>query len=822
MADDKEQKNYTRPVPTPPGALCAVPYSKNTVLDFSDEEINAIKEKFRQIAQRDEPAHREMIILAWEARLFDRGKQHLLPKRNGGWTFPAPGTGYSPAEVAQRSVFTINMYNSLMQIIVAALSRDVPTSHFLSRDPDDDDGITAAEAAESLRGQIIANNEVRDKLAEIGRYLWTDSVGYMYTDYWKDGQAFGWEPMPASAVPEDEHELDAADEEQNDEGDEADKGDEKESPRIPRGRERMCTAGCLEVKISIKANALCETPFLRWQRETDLGTARAMFPDAAGTIEAGATEPGGDDIDRLARINVLLGVQDNFVTSDSQAYDVTLTTVWMRPAEMLTIPQDEIRDSLLKKCKNQKGEYVGLEVTFAGETFCQGRRESLDDHWSMANSMPGDGNHRNAMGQNFIPAQKVLNNWMELTNDYLIRGVPATHMDNEMFNVAAIGKQTNVPGAVHGFDREPGVTMDQVIWREPDLQPPEQLKAMIDLFRGELAEMLTGALPALFGGDSGSEGVGDHLSQRDQALGRIGLAWNSIKNMVARSTLQAVQSLARNHEGAIKTTGSEAVTVEMEQLKGEIIVEQETDENFPESFTQIQARVLALFEDMASNPQLAAIFQDPGNLRLIKNAIGLKKLEITELVSNDKQLGEFRLLLAGFPHPNPQLVELEQQVRIVQQRARLNDPASIQALPELVSQLSQLQQSEPPEVSSVPIDEELDNHDVEAMVCWKMLSSPRGREMKYGSEEEQEAYLNLRLHWAEHTAAAAKKKQAQLAAGAPPKPVSLSANVKDLPPKEAAQVMEKANIQSSPQDFAAETAAEAVSKHPGPAGITVQ
>jgi len=88
--------------------------------------------------------------------------------------------------------------------------------------------------------------------------------------------------------------------------------------------------------------------------------------------------------------------------------------------------------------------------------------------------------------------------------------------------------------------------------------------------------------------------------------------------------------------------------------------------------------------------------------------------------------------------------------------------------------------------------------------------------MKNGTAQDQKAFANIRLHFMEHTAADAKKKaqqQAQAAAG-PTKPPAFSANVKDLPPKEAAQVMQKGGVQSDPKDFAAQDTAEAVAKHP--------
>jgi hypothetical protein len=122
----------------------------------------------------------------------------------------------------------------------------------------------------------------------------------------------------------------------------------------------------------------------------------------------------------------------------------------------------------------------------------------------------------------------------------------------------------------------------------------------------------------------------------------------------------------------------------------------------------------------------------------------------------------------------------------------------------------------PPLVSSVEVDLECDDHATEAWVCLKIINSPRGRELKNGEPDEQKAFQNLRLHYLEHAAALKAKQGQQKPTGKPP---SLSANVKDLPPKESAAVLQLAGIPATAQDFQAQDVADAAEKHPGPGGI---
>jgi hypothetical protein len=427
----------------------------------------------------------------------------------------------------------------------------------------------------------------------------------------------------------------------------------------------------------------------------------------------------------------------------------------------------------------------------------------------------------------------VLNNWIELADDYFKRGVPMTYMDEGIFDLEALGKQSNTPGSVRPFQRVDGVTMDQVVWREPVLEFPQALTDFIESFKGDLPQLLCGAFPALFGGGDSSptDTAGGMMIQRDQALGRVGLPWRRIKEAIANVKLQAVKLLAKNYEGAIALTGSEAVTVEMSSLTGSIRAFPETDENFPVSPTQKQNQISKLFEEAATNPQLAELLFNPSNLNELVAAIGIKGFYLPQVASMSKQLGECTLLLKSAPVPNPKLQMAKQQIlkltlslKQIQMRAQMGAngvqpaPELIQGAQQIQQQLAQLQQQAstlPPLVSSIEIESQ-DDDATEMQTAWKILTSPRGREMKNGDPQEQAGYQNLKLHYEEHQTAA-KDKASQVPQGKPP---SVSISSKDLPPKELAAATMKAGIPADAQDFAEADAAEALAKHP--AGGIVQ
>ena len=787
----------------PPGTLTAVEVSYRPVVQLTEEEQNAFKDLCRKVQLRDQPARREEIIRVWEKRLFDRGFQHLLPRRGGGWRLPANGTGYGPNEKDDsRSIYEANIYNPYGQVIISALTREVPTTRFEPQDPQDDADITASSNAEKLQEPLTQRAKWKSLMEDMARFLYTDGRAHAVTSYVKDGQEYGYEaPVEASieeaAVPETEGQSDQ----------EMEQAEEQEPTKEPRGWVRHEVVGALESKMAIKADHLCESPYFQVSKEIDQHVAKARYPQVAEKIHASNDSAGGDDIDRLARINTRLGVFENFVTSDSAAYDVTEQRTWFQPAALLEIEKDELRESILGKFPH------GARVTFCGDTFCEARDIAMADQVAMVHALPGDGAHRPGLGDWLVPIQKVLNNLLELQNDYFVRGIPAKYMDSEIFDVDAIREQVNMVGSTYPFTREPGVPLEEAVWEETPAKIPAELFEFIQFLKGDLSQLLSGAVDALFGDaqddDTGAAGM---MVKRDQALGRIGLPWRRIKEFMATVSMQAVSCLARNHKDAVKAmVGGETISIEMGDIaSGHIMAFPVTDENFPQTWTQKQNRMSQLLQSATQDPLTAQLLDSPSNLEEIRNCIGLEDLVIPKLASRDKQLGENVELLKSGPVPNPQVLQMQEQI---EQLSASLDPQVIQ----LVGQMQQQIQTLPPMVSSVDIDLECDDHDTEAATCLEVINSPKGRSLRNGSEDQRAAFSNLKLHYLEHAKAAADKKSQQPQPGKPP---SVSIALKDLPPREAAEAATKAGIPADARDFEAQQEADAMEKHPSQ--VTVQ
>jgi len=790
-----------------PGVLAAIEISNQPDQQLNDLEVAAIKELRQKASKKDYPARITEVIESWEARLFYRGFQFLEPNGTGGgfyWSVPGEDSGYGPAMQAELGCLPTNIYSSYGQMIIAALTREVPATIFIAQDNGSDKDITAADSADNYVKVFERDNDLLGIQTDKVRYLWTDGRSHYWTRHVKDGQKFGWEEddepevVPEDAPPKQSQETQEApqvaatnDAVSQNEGQQPTDGtsanDDAATPsvtkqRTPRGQEVRTAYGKLEVKVEMRANELEQTYFLKFCEEVDVSTAKGMFPKKADKIKEGGTGLEEGEIEKLARVNCKLGMQASYVTSDSSSSDVTIDRTWFRPSAFTGVKDKAVRASLLEKFPD------GVYVCYAGDVFCFARNESMDWSWEITQAYSGDGQNRNALGTSLIPVQKRLNDWLDLMNSIFLRTIGRRVYDNVAFNQKAV-EGTVAPGDTIMFQRQPGVPLSELMGIEPQVNMNAALPDFVKEYSGELSQLLTGAFPALFGGNTGSNDTAQGIGiQRDAALGRIGPTWHSIKAGESISMKQAVRWAAKCRDGSINESipGGDAIKVEVNDLNGNILAFAESDENIPESYSSKQARIIQLFQDSAKNPELAEVFNNPANLEVVQQYMGFSDIFIPQVDSYKKQLGEIEVLIApgNGPAPNPALIQAQQTIEHLMTVHGVD--------PQMLIQAQQEMEQLPPEVSTVHVDALVDDSEVHAETCKQFLNSPKGRKLM---KENPNGYSNVRLHLSEHEAIVEQNQQSNAK-------VAESLNFKDLPPAAKVQEAGQAGIKLNPADVA--------------------
>jgi hypothetical protein len=214
-----------------------------------------------------------------------------------------------------------------------------------------------------------------------------------------------------------------------------------------------------------------------------------------------------------------------------------------------------------------------------------------------------------------------------------------------------------------------------------------------------------------------------------------------------------------------------------------------------------------MLQSMGTVPFYATIINDPHNLELLRRMPSLTGLTIPGIEDVETQVEEDAKLLSEAPVPNPQIAEIEQQIQTLDQQAELaasqtQDPMQrqqiVQQAQQQVAQLTQaaqqLQQTMPL-VPSVPVPQDSSqDHAIHAAIALAEMKSARGRAAEAGDEKQQQGWMNLKLHWQAHVAAAAKLQ--------PPPPIEVKATLNidptKLPPPAQAIAMERVGFQIPP------------------------
>ena len=776
-------------------------------------------------AKADIAPRRIEVMQAWKANHYQRGYQFLLANEKKGWVFPGSGSLFSPSNQQYLAhTYATNVYGEKGEIIIAALSREVPRVEFFPADPNHGPDQNMTEVAEDLKDIWAKNNNLQAILQDAASIFWTDDRCLLWTRYELNGEEYGYEDPDEPTVPENESQpptepLSTEGGERYQESNDSPLG-ESPAPAVqagrPRGRVKTAAKGKLDHKVPIHVDSTPEMGCVWICEDKDISIGKAQFPWMKDKVKGGGDGVGETEFDRIARENVRQALAGQYVTGDAISRHVVIKHLYIRRAHFFDDQIDaDVRKELLDKFPD------GALLVKAGTEFGFARNEGMDDHLAIGHPFPGKGQNRRALGESLLPIQDYINELISLALDFAKRTIAKKWMDSEVFNVEALKKQANIPGGIGPFQRQPGVPVEQLIFIEPTPTPQPWLITFVQWVVTNLTEQISGALPSLFGaqisGQVGSEGV---AMQRDQAMQRQGCPWNSLQSMFACAAGQAARLQAKCASKDIDEVipGKGRIQIKLNNLKGRVLCYPEANPEFPESWAQKEQRVTSIVDAAVAQPntEWSKMVLDPKNLKAIQSALRMRDFVIRGASSVAKQEAEFEILLRSGPMPNPQKMMLQRAIQqaamgmksLIAQSLATGMPPSdeeqqqVQQAPQLIQQLqSQLQQM-PDEISTVPVREDSsEDHAVEKSVCFDWLNSADGRKFEYGDPEQQAAFQNVLIHYKWHDRVD-QKLSSQNAPPPPPPKISFSVPTDKMPPAEQAAIVTAGGVPANPADFA--------------------
>jgi len=654
----------------------------------------------------------------------------------------------------------VNVYRAYLESIIAALSVTVPPVVCYPDDADNPLDITTAKAGNKISELVFRHNDMPLLWLHALFIHMTEGMTACYT-YPKESEEYGtYEKKTYEDVQED-HELtlcsicqtELADKEiTNVQEDKFMPGDEdidfdalindvpemefcptcaqqmvpdlvKKSFTItrlvgvtkhPKARICMEVYGGLFVKIPIWARNQGECSYLIYSYETHYANVLEQYPDLREKI-VGQSMSSYDQYEQWGRVSPQY-------RGEFPIHNVTVRKCWLRPAAYNILPEDEAKE-LRKKFPK------GCRVVVVNDQVADACNEALDDCWTLTHNPLSDYLHFDPVGLLLTSIQDITNDLISLVIQTIEHGIPQTFADPKVLNFNSYRNSEVIPGGIYPATPKAGKGLSEGFYEVKTATLSQEVLPFANKIQ-ELGQVVSGALPSLFGGQmSGSRTASEYSMSRAQALQRLQSTWKMLlywwKNVHGKVIPMYIKNMKDDEKQVKKDEFGNFINVFIRraELEGKIgSIEIEANENLPITWNQQKDAIMELFQ--INNEGITQTLASPENLPYLKRATGLTDFIIPGEDDRQKQYEEIQQLTNSEP------IEMPPDPMMIQQAMQMGQPPP-----------------PPQRLPSVQADMDVDNHPLEGDICRRWLVSDAGRMCKL---ENPAGYENVLLHMKMH------------------------------------------------------------------------
>lgn len=508
----------------------------------------------------------------------------------------------------------------------------------------------------------------------------------------------------------------------------------------PKSRICLEAYGGLYVKVANYAKKQLDTPYLIFAYETHYSLAIERYVHLHGKLTADkikASTGPKDPYEEWGRLSPQY-------QGEYPMNVVTIRNCWLRPASFNILPDSDDVKRLKKLYPN------GAKVVLVNDEFAEACNEALDDCWTLTHNPLSDFIHHDPLGLLLVSIQEITNDLISLVLQTIEHGIPQTFVDPSVLNFNAYRQMESVPGGIYEATPKSGKSVGDAFHEVKTATLSGEVLPFSNQLQS-LAQLVSGALPSLFGGQmQGSETASQYSMSRAQAQQRLQNTWKVFttwwKQIFGKSIPMYINEVRDDERDVQKDSDGNFVNVMIRkaELEGKIgKIELEANENLPITWAQQKDTVEKLL--LNANPKIAEILSAPENIALLHESLGLVDFYVPGEDDIIKQYDEIKLLLQSEPITTPP------DPMAVQQAAMMGQPPP-----------------QPVETPSVEIDPIFDNQQIEFEICRKWIISEAGRQAKIDNEA---GYRNVLLHGKMHydqMQMMAQQQQQQMAQGAVP------------------------------------------------------
>lgn len=489
----------------------------------------------------------------------------------------------------------------------------------------------------------------------------------------------------------------------------------------PKSRQCLEVYGGLYVKTPNYVMKQEDLPYLRFSYEAHYAAILEKYPHLRGKIGPEGLGTGPDSpYEQWGRLNPQY-------RGEYPVDNTTVNNYWIRPQRYNILPNEDDIKYLREKFPN------GARVVRVDSTIADTQNECLDDCWTFTRNPLSDYLQHDPLGFLLTSIQDITNTVISLTLQTMEHGITQTFASPNVLNFNAYGQLEAAPGMIIPTKASYNKSLNEAFFETKTATLSSEVLPFSQKIT-ELGQFVSGATPSIFGGAlSGSNTASEYSMSRAQALQRLQNTWKVFnswwKTIFGKVIPSYIKEMVEDEKFVTKDNQNNFVNVFIRKAEttGKIgQVEIESSDQLPMTWQQKKDAIMQLIE--LNNEGIMAQLFAPENRQILKDAIGLNDFYVPGIADREKQYEEITLLCQSAPIP-------EQQPMMGPDGQPLVD--SMTGMPGMQEIL----------VPSVPIDPDVDNHEIEAEICRAFLVSDAGRLLKV---DNSEGYQNVLLHLKAH------------------------------------------------------------------------
>lgn len=650
---------------------------------------------------------------------FWQGHHYIGPRVSGNgqvnWA-PVSDVFNAQDDEGRRAYFnSLNFYKGDAKKLIGILGR-TPNATVTAVNQRDDDQVSCAEDAQQILENLRWHWDVEALNAYLVFCLWTCGPAYGYTPFGVDGRKFGKTQIPKfrnesievePGVFEDIPVTDGYDEFDN-------------------GAVSLIIATDYQVTKPPRIKSIEDANWLVFEREVDKASVLSTYPEAKQRYKEIGSQAGGDTMGRTARDASASPVPYSRPTTKGYW---TETLVWLKPAMYDLMEVDGAGDEGTA-ARWRREHPDGVKLVIVEGTLLREESENLDDVWFECPAEVGHSLDEPALGDETARLNRAIDDTFNVVTEVAEKGSPVILYDAEVIDPLAIHQHSKNPVDWIPVTSGAGGDIKKGIWESEPVEVAPASLQLLDMAKNAMREN-SGVTPALWGGETKQQTLGEAEINRNMALLPHNVTWNFMRRFWSGVFTNGIRQTARfNYSKAYFGGGRGKPVRELEMPKMRALLngnwEVETEEAIPQTWGQKRAQTIQILD---RGPELWSMFGmgDPRNVKSLLKTMGNTAFVLPGEKQRDKTLADIAVLLREQP-----------------------------VMPQMPGQ---------PPMSSRPADQFEDDHQLVVQIVREWAIDQPGRQAR---AENPQGYMNVILWAQEHASMVPPPPEAMGPDGAPP------------------------------------------------------